>query len=181
MIKEIIIVEGKDDVAAVKAAVEAEVISTHGYGITGETFEMIVKASKERGIIILTDPDYAGELIRKRINELVPEAKHAYIARQDGEKSGDIGVENAKPEVIRKAIENAHATITVKREVFGTEDMLKYGLLGNPASRKRRAGLGKLLNIGYANGNQLVQRLNNYGIEREEFERAVATLDETDE
>ena len=65
MIKEIIIVEGKDDVAAVKKALEAEVISTHGFGISKETFERIIKAGHEKGIIVLTDPDYAGELIRK--------------------------------------------------------------------------------------------------------------------
>jgi ribonuclease M5 len=72
MIKEIIVVEGRDDEAAVKKAVEAETIATHGFGISQETFARIEKAYAERGIIIFTDPDHAGEKIRKRLSERFP-------------------------------------------------------------------------------------------------------------
>lgn len=181
MIKEIIIVEGKDDVAAVKKALEAEVISTHGFGISKETFERIIKAGHEKGIIVLTDPDYAGELIRKRITEVFPAAKQAYILRQDGERKGDIGVENASPEVIRQAIFSAHGTLTDRREEFTVRDLMDNRLIGSTDSKTRRIKLGKLLNIGYANGTQLLQRLNNYGIEREEFSQAMNALDKTNE
>ena len=62
-------VEGRDDTAAVKRAVCAETIETHGFGISAETWKLIEKAHEERGIIILTDPDHAGEEIRKRLTE----------------------------------------------------------------------------------------------------------------
>ena len=54
-------------------------------------------------------------------------------------------------------------------------------LIGSADSKTRRIKLGKLLNIGYANGTQLLQRLNNYGIEREEFSQAMNALDKTNE
>ena len=59
-IKEIIVVEGRDDTAAVKRAVDGQTIQTHGYGIKKETWQLIEKAYNEKGIIIFTDPDYAG-------------------------------------------------------------------------------------------------------------------------
>ncbi len=102
-----IVVEGRDDVAAVSRAADALIIPTHGYGISRETWEVIDKAASEKGLIILTDPDHAGEQIRKRITEKYPDAVQAYIAREDATRADDIGVENADPETIRAALEKA--------------------------------------------------------------------------
>ncbi len=66
MIKEIIVVEGKDDIQAVKSAVEAEVIATGGFGYDKEFMDKLKIAAENRGVIILTDPDYPGEKIRKK-------------------------------------------------------------------------------------------------------------------
>ena len=82
MIKEVIVVEGKDDISAVKKAVDAEVIATNGYGFPKGVVERIIKAHKERGIIVLTDPDYAGERIRDKITKLVGNCKHALYQRK---------------------------------------------------------------------------------------------------
>ena len=71
-IKEIIVVEGRDDTAAIKRAVDAQTIETHGYGIKKQTWKLIEKAYRERGIIIFTDPDYAGMEIRRRLTEAFP-------------------------------------------------------------------------------------------------------------
>lgn len=181
MIKEIIVVEGKDDEARVKEAVDAEVIATHGFGISAQTFERIKKASEGRGIIILTDPDFAGERIRERVAKLVPSAKHAYITRTQGEKNGDVGVENASPEAIRNALLHARCENFDKRSEFTMEDLLNAGLVGKDDSSKRREKLGKALSLGYSNSGRLLKMLNNFGIEREEFQRAVDLLDESDE
>lgn len=69
-IEEVIVVEGRDDVINLKRFVEAEIIATHGYGITEETIDKIRTANRRKGIIILTDPDFAGEKIRKRLGSL---------------------------------------------------------------------------------------------------------------
>ena len=69
MIKEIIVVEGRDDTAAIRQSVDAVTIETHGYGIRQSTWELIDKAYETTGIIIFTDPDTAGEQIRRRLAE----------------------------------------------------------------------------------------------------------------
>ena len=78
MIKEVIVVEGKDDVTAVKAAVDAEVITTHGFGFGKKLLNTLKELQKRRGIIIFTDPDHTGEKIRRDIERAVPGAKHAF-------------------------------------------------------------------------------------------------------
>lgn len=177
MIKEIIVVEGRDDEAAVKRAVEAETIATHGFGIKQETFARIEKAYAERGIIIFTDPDFAGEKIRKRLSERFPEGKHAFLPREEAIKDGDVGIENADPESIREALSKAKPVISEKRVEFLQEDMFEYGLVGIPGAAERRDKLGKRLGIGYGNSKVFLNRLNQYGIERQEFVKVVEEMD----
>ena len=69
-IKEIIVVEGKDDTAAIKKAVDADTIETNGSAINDRVqFNKIRLAQETRGVIIFTDPDFPGEKIRKTIAE----------------------------------------------------------------------------------------------------------------
>lgn len=178
MIKEIIVVEGRDDVTAVKRAVNAEVIAVHGFGMNADSIHRIQTAGAQRGVIVLTDPDHAGESIRKRIEAICPEARHAYIMRKEGMRKGDIGVENASPEAIRRALTNAHASSCEARHEFTTKDLLAHGLMGAVDAKERRQELGKHLGIGYGSASTLLSRLNNYGISREDFERAAKKLDE---
>ncbi|MGG7179087.1 ribonuclease M5 [Clostridium paraputrificum] len=177
MIKEVIVVEGRDDIAAVKKAVDAEMIATSGFGINARVIERIKEAQKRKGVIVLTDPDFAGEKIRSIISKRVKGVKHAYIAQEDGLKDGDIGVENASPEVIIKALENAKITIEEKNELFESQDMFYFKLTGQADSKKRRLILGKELGIGYGNANQMLSRLNNYGITKDEFIKAINKIE----
>lgn len=169
MIKEVIVVEGRDDQAAVKRAVEAETIATHGFGIRRETLDLIEKAYLERGIIIFTDPDFAGEKIRKRLTEKFPLSKQAYLPRAEAEKDGDIGIENASPQDIMEALSKAKFTSMVQNPVFHYEDLIEGRLAGASDAADRRAKLGKALGIGYANSKIFLNRLNQFGITRDEF------------
>lgn len=179
MIKEVIVVEGKDDIAAVKKAVKAEMIATGGYGFPKGVMERIKKAHSTRGIIILTDPDYAGEQIRKKIVAAVGECKHAFISREAGTKDDNIGVENASPESIREALNRARCEKISPRQEFTREDMLELDLYGGKDSQHRRDFLGRILGIGYGNAKQFLNRLNNYGVTKEEFLKALEKLEET--
>lgn len=172
MIKEIIVVEGRDDESAVKRAVDAQTIATHGYGIRRSTLELIKKAFEEKGIIVFTDPDFAGEQIRKRISALCPEAKHAYLSRWEAEKDGDIGIENASPEDIRTALQKARCTVEEAGKEFTADDLREYGLSGHREASAARDGIGAILGIGYGNSKAFLNRLNHYGITREEFDTA---------
>ncbi|AOR22298.1 ribonuclease M5 [Clostridium taeniosporum] len=177
MIKEVIVVEGRDDVDAVKKALDAEIIAVGGFGINAKVIDRIKEAQKRKGVIVLTDPDFAGEKIRRIISKRVPGIKHAYIAKEDGLKDGDIGVENACPEVILNALKSAKITVEEKRSFFTMQDMFYFKLTGHSTSKIRRSILGKILGIGYCNSAQMVSRLNNYGITKEEFTNAMEKIE----
>lgn len=180
MIKEVIVVEGKDDIVAVKAAIDAEVIATGGFGYKRELVRVLENISKRRGIIILTDPDYAGEQIRKDISKNIKNCKHAFLPQNNAIREGDIGVENASPEDIRIAISKARPLKTEKVEEFSQNELLTLGFIGGKDSKVKREELGRILGIGYSNSKQLVNRLNNFGIKRIEFEKAVERIEKTD-
>lgn len=169
MIKEVIVVEGRDDYLAVKRAVDAEIIVTMGYRLPKSVMSSIRTAASRKGVIIFTDPDYAGERIRNTIRNRVKGCKHAFLPVELAERDGDIGIENASPESIRDALSKARAEREDRREEFKISDMLDYGLIGRVDSGRKRDRVGRILGIGHANGKQFLSRLNNYGITREEF------------
>lgn len=173
MIKEIIVVEGKDDVAAVKRAVEAELIVTGGFTLKPTVINQIKKAVEKRGVIIFTDPDFAGEKIRKYITSRVSGCKHAFISKEEATKGDDIGIENASPETIRLALKKARSESIEKNEEFSQKDLLQNKLLGVEEAAYRRNELGKSLGIGYSNAKQFLSRLNNFSVTREEFNAAL--------
>ena len=177
MIKEVIVVEGRDDLAAVKKAVDAEMIAVGGFGINAKVIARIKEAQRRKGVIVLTDPDFAGEKIRKIIAKRVPGIKHAYIAQEDGIKGDDIGVENATPEVIIEALNRAKITVEDIEPTFDYQDIIFFKLTGDKSSKERRIKLGKKLGIGYGNANQMLSRLNNYGITKEEFIKAIQEIE----
>lgn len=184
-INETVIVEGRDDTINLKRAVDCFTIETHGFGIRRETWEQIEKAYSERGIIIFTDPDHSGEEIRRKLTERFPDAGQAYIARKDALKKGDVGVENAEPEVIAGAL--LRARDLMKREAPLEEDISakdpitmndldELGLSGGEGSKELRQEAGKALGIGYANAKGFLRKLSGFGIEREELYEAIFTI-----
>lgn len=168
-IKEAIVVEGRDDTAAINRAVKAITIETHGFGMPDHIWPTIEKAYNDQGIIVFTDPDYAGEKIRRKIVERFPACKQAFLPKGKALKNGDIGVENATPEDIIEALENAHCTAEQKGETFTKEDLFTYGLVGTDDAKERREKLGNLLSIGYGNSKTFLKKLNQFNITKEEF------------
>lgn len=169
MIQEVIVVEGREDERAVRRAVEASTIATHGFGISGETWNLIEQAYQKRGIIVFTDPDFAGEKIRERITRRFPRAKQAYLTREEAYKDGDIGIENAAPKDIADALSRARATAAQKAQTFDISDLFSLELLGQTHSAQLRNLVGRALGIGYGNGKLFLKRLNEYAVTREEL------------
>ena len=151
MIKEVLVVEGKMDIVAIDKAVEADCIITGGFSLKPKTLDDIEKAYKKRGIIILTDPDCAGERIRKFLAKRFPEAKHAFVPKEDATANDDIGIEQASPEAIRTALEKVRTLDWNPTNEFTSADLIMNGLSGSNASSERRAVIGAKLGIGYAN------------------------------
>ena len=78
-IKEVIVVEGKDDVSALRKAVEADILITTGLGLTVAKIEEIKKLAERRGVIVFTDPDFPGGKIRRILKEHVPNCMRPII------------------------------------------------------------------------------------------------------
>src|SRR3954447_25451842 len=182
-IKEIIVVEGKDDTTAIRQAVNADTIETNGSAINAETIEKIKLAKSTRGVIILTDPDFPGQKIRNTISEHVPGCKHAFIQKEDAiHKHGKgVGVEHASPDTIRRALEGAQLMQEDSKEEITQDDLMAAGLIGGAGARERRERIGKILKIGYTNGKQLHKRLMVFEISREAFAEAVKVIRQEEE
>lgn len=177
-IKEIIVVEGKDDTTAIKRAVDADTIETNGSSIGEAVIEQVKLAQRTRGVIIFTDPDFPGEKIRKIISEKVPGCKHAFLTKSEARpKSGKgIGVEHATDESIRMALQSVKEEMSEFRSEITLDDILDAGLMGGNKSKARREKLGIILKIGYTNGKQLYKRLHMFQISREEYIEAVIKI-----
>lgn len=178
MIREVIVVEGRSDTAAIKRAVEADTIETGGSALSAEVLEQIRLAQERRGVIVFTDPDYPGEQIRKTISRFIPGCKHAFITQDEGRGRRNLGIENANPEVIRKALEKVRTESPDFEEQIPFSDLIEAGLVGGPGSKERRVEVGRRLGIGYTNAGQLHKRLRLLQITREEFLRVVDMLEQ---
>ncbi|EXX86127.1 DNA primase [Paenibacillus darwinianus] len=178
MLKEIVVVEGKDDTAAIKRAVEADTIETGGSAVGEEVLRRIELAAVRRGVIIFTDPDHAGERIRRIVAARVPGCKHAFLPQEEATYKGDIGIENAAPEAIRRALASVRTeTVSEDESEVSWDDMMAAGLIVHPDAAARRLALGKLLGIGYANGKQFHKRCKVFRISKEEFGQALIAME----
>lgn len=177
-IKEIIVVEGYHDKQAIDRAVMADCLITGGSAVSETVLQQAERAMKERGVIIFTDPDYAGERIRKIVSRRIPGCKHAFLPREEAmAKDGDIGIENADPESIRKALSAVRTEWEGTREEISWEDMIQLGLTGLPDSARLREKVGRKLQIGYGNGKTFWKRLNMLGVTRRELIDAYSSVE----
>lgn len=175
-IKEMIVVEGRDDTRRIQEAVEADTIETKGSAINEEILQMIERAQQVRGVIVLTDPDFPGGKIRDAITQRVPDVKHAFLKKEDCQspKGGSLGVEHASNKAIQDALQNVH-TPSLQKEA--EEDLRAFlteaGFLGQPHSSHYRKILGDALGIGHTNGKQLLKRLRSFQITKSEIRSAM--------
>lgn len=180
-IREIIVVEGKDDTVAIKRAVHADTIETNGSAISEETLRRIAHAQAKRGVIVFTDPDYPGRRIRAIIEERVKGVKHAFLAKEKtiAKNGKSLGIEHASDEDIRQALCNVYTpNDELLVEEITLEDLMLARLIGHPQSKGRRDRIGEILNIGQTNGKQLHKRLQMFQITAEQFGQAVAQLNQ---
>ena len=180
-VKEVIVVEGKDDTKQILKAVDADTYETNGSAISQDDLEKLAKLQKSRVLIVFTDQDFNGERIRKIISKAIPEVKHAFIKRKEGvptEAHGSLGVEHATPDVIRASLKHLYTQAVEPQLTFNSHDLQQAGLIGQADSRKRRERLGQILGIGYGNGKQLVHRLNMFQIDYAAFIKAVQQINQ---
>lgn len=173
-IKEAIIVEGKYDKMRLKSAVDATIIETNGFRIfkDKEKVNLIKQLAQKQGIIILTDSDSAGFLIRNHLRGIVPQEqiKNAYIPQIKGKekrkdhpsKEGTLGVEGVDENIILKALQNAGAVCGKQnQELITKTDLYNLGLTGGEKSKILRTALLKELKLPqYMSAKAMLEVLN---------------------
>ncbi|SES23096.1 ribonuclease M5 [Gracilibacillus ureilyticus] len=179
-IKEIIVVEGKDDTAKLKQALDVDTIETNGSAINKYTLEQIAHAKQKRGVIIFTDPDHPGQRIRKIIDQHVPGCKHAFLTKNEAVAKGGkgLGIEHASAEVIRKALGSVYEIAENMESDITRADLLACGLIGGSGAKERREKLGIALRIGYVNGKQLLKRLQMFCIDKHDFYKVMEQIEQ---
>lgn len=181
MIREVIIVEGKDDITRVREAVDAEVVATGGLHISPRRMEEICALARSRGAILLLDPDHAGDAIRRILRRKLKGCyKEAFLDRRDCRKNGDIGVENADPEAIRRAIAEARPAEAEGGDMFTPGFLFAHRLSGCPEAAVRREALARALHLGRPNAKEMVRRLNIFGYKYHDVERVLQEMDALD-
>lgn len=169
-IKEALVVEGRYDKNTLAQIIDAPIFVTNGFGIfkDPETLALLRSVAEKRGLIILTDSDGGGLVIRNHLKGAIPPelVKHAWIPDVYGKekrkaspgKEGKLGVEGMEPEVLLTALKNAGATFLDEeprsKETVGTSsspitktDLYELGLSGRPDSREKRKALQKRLGL----------------------------------
>ena len=162
-VSEAIVVEGKYDKNTLRQLVDAPVFETEGFGILNDRakLELLRRVAEKRGLIILTDPDGAGFVIRNYLKGALPKDKvlHAYVPDILGKekrkrapgKEGKLGVEGMTQEILLKALRDAGATVdgeTSRRDGGITHtDLFELGLSGGAGSRQKRQTLLAALSL----------------------------------
>lgn len=171
-IKELIVVEGKNDSARIKEAVQADTIETSGMGLSKTTLSYIKEVQKRRGIIIFTDPDIPGEKIRQRINQEIPGCKNAFLMKSQAKTTKKVGVEHASNEAIQEALKHL-ITYQMVIPTISYQDFVQLGFTGQSGSRELRVRIGKRYHLGECNAKTLWKRLNLLQISLQELKREV--------
>lgn len=176
-IKEAIVVEGRYDKNTLSQIVDAPVLETSGFGIFKDKQHMALlrRVAQTRGLIVFTDSDGAGFVIRNHIKSAIPAKylKHAYIPDIPGKekrksapgKEGKLGVEGMTKEVILEALRKAGATIegvdAPQCRGITKQDLMALGLSGGPDAAAKRLALLKKLDLPeHMSANAMLQALN---------------------
>lgn len=158
-IKEVIIVEGKNDLNKLKSCLNAEIIITNGAHISKETLDLCKKLNDTQGIIVFTDPDGPGEAIRNRIIEHVGTCKHASLALKQAKSKTKVGIEHATCEDIIDAISKV-STFSVDEETLSRSEFFDLGLSGRSDSQSKRDYLSEKLSIPKMSAKRSFKYLN---------------------
>ncbi len=176
-IQEAIVVEGRYDKNTLSQIVDAPILETAGFGIFKDKQQMALlrRVAESRGLIVFTDSDGAGFVIRNHIKSAIPakHLKHAYIPDILGKerrksapgKEGKLGVEGMSREIILDALRKAGATIegedAKKQNAITKQDLMALGLSGGPDASAKRLILLKKLNLPeHMSPNAMLQALD---------------------
>ncbi len=164
-IKELIVVEGIHDLNKLKTIINAEIIITHGMHLSDQVLETIKENVSTRGVIVFTDPDTPGDLIRQRITAVCPEVKHAHLKSKDARHKHKVGIEHASGEMILQALAHLY-TLNENESDLTLSDLYELGLSGHLNSVWLRNQVAQHYHLSDVNTKKLYARLCALGIQK---------------
>jgi len=164
-IKELIVVEGIHDLNKLKTVIDAEIIITHGLHLSDDVLVTIKENAMTRGVIVFTDPDTPGDLIRQKISEACPEVKHAHLKSKEARHKRKVGIEHASSESILQALNNLY-TLNEFESDLTYSDLYELGLSGHPDSSALRTHVAEAFHLSDVNTKKLYARLCALGIQK---------------
>ena len=184
-IAEVIAVEGRYDKNTLSQVVDATIVELGGFGVFNDRqlLSLLRRLAAARGLVIFTDPDGAGFVIRNHLKGAITQGRvlHAYVPdvagkekrKRVGGKEGKLGVEGMTPEVLLAALRRAGATFlgeeaAEREEPINKSDLLDLGLIGEGSTQRRAALIRKLELPSHLSANALLDVLNLM-FSREEF------------
>lgn len=172
-IKQVLVVEGKHDVATLKKYFNCHCIITNGSSCDEDTLQLIGKYVDNPGVIVFSDPDGPGEKIRKKIMDRYPGVKHAYIDKQKAKTDKKVGVEHAHYQALKQALDNIAIYDINKPSSLTINDLIDLGLIGQENSEALREKLSKIYPIGHTNGKTCLKRCSYLGLSKEDIRKAL--------
>ncbi len=172
-IRETIVVEGKHDTENLRKYYDCATIETGGTSLPDEVVSRIREAAGRTGVIVFTDPDAPGNMIRNKVNAAVPGCLNAFVNKKDARTDKKVGVEHAGMDALDEALSHLVTYSASGEESISAADMAELGLSGTPDAAENRQRLGERLHIGNANAKTFRRRLNHLGISKEEIRKAM--------
>ena len=169
----IIVVEGKTDKDLIDSFLLADVVITNGSEVSRETIDYLKKASQNRQIIVLTDPDSPGKRIRDILNAEIPGLLHAYIPKERCIKKHKVGVAESSKADILEALSHLVPSKDSLKASLTMDDFFDLGLAGGEKSSFLRDEIGTKLHLGHANAKTLLRRANALGLTEKDLEEAL--------
>lgn len=172
-IKEVIVVEGKNDTNVLKSHFDCDTIETHGTHLSEATLKLIEETNKTRGVIIFTDPDSPGEKIRMTINQRINGCKNAFVPKEKSRTSKKVGIEHADRETLEIAL---NQVVTFDKNVqsdLTMNDFFELGLTGGSESKDLRKKLTTKLGIGESNAKTLLKRCKMLEMNKEDIKKFI--------
>ena len=165
----LIVVEGTTDVQKLMPVIDAEFLVTNGSAVSKDCIEFIQEA-KRRGkeILVLTDPDFPGDQIRKKLDQSIPGLTHIFLDKEKAISNRKVGVAQAKTEYLLQSLQHKITANPSHHQSISMQELQELGLVGVEQSFAKREKVLKHFHLGFANVKTMLKRLNFLGVTADE-------------
>ena len=169
----VLLVEGKDDESLIKSFLKCYIFKTNGYDLKKEDIAFYKELSKRHNIIVLTDPESAGEKIRKVLNDEIKNTINVFLNVDKCNKNNKHGVAESNKDHILEQLKEYLSNTPIKVGNLTPNDLSKLGLNGDSNAKEKRRYICDKFSLGVCNQKNMLKRLNLLNIKLEDIKEAL--------